>query len=614
MPRSRLGIGRKHSVAEVGGSMSNLGIASADLPVFDRNFWDGTFRFTRIGSGAIGGKASGLVFSKDLLASHLNLAQSSELQINVPTLAVVATGFYDEFLALNKLRDLPFEEMTDERIGHAFQKTDLPVELLGDLRALSQQVKTPLAIRSSSLLEDRLGRPFAGVYATKMIPNNQFDADSRFRKLVEAIKCVYASTFFREAREYIRTTGSDPRDEKMAVIIQEIVGLRHGDRFYPDISGVARSFNYYPTPPALPEQGVVSLALGLGKTIVDGGVSWTYSPAYPKAPPPYGSVGELIKGTQTRFWAVNMGKAPAYDPVNEAEYLQSATLNEAEGDEVLRFLASTYDPGRDRMVPGIGAKGPRVLDFAPVLVLEMIPVNHIIKAMLHAAETVLNEKVEIEFAITIQQRRGDSPMVRVGFLQVRPIVVAGGLVDLPPDDLDDPRAIVASDRVMGNGVIDGIRDVVFVRPETFSAEHTPSIAQEIGELNTALREHGTPYVLIGFGRWGSSHPSLGIPVDWSQISGARAIVESTLPNMNVDLSQGSHFFHNLSSFEAAYFMLHHEGRYKIDWDWLNRQQIESETEFVRHVRIIDPLSVRVDGRSGRGVILRQGLNTASYKQ
>ena len=594
--------------------MSNLGIASADLPVFDRNFWDGTFRFTRIGSGAIGGKASGLVFSKDLLASHLNLAQSSELQINVPTLAVVATGFYDEFLALNKLRDLPFEEMTDERIGHAFQKTDLPVELLGDLRALSQQVKTPLAIRSSSLLEDRLGRPFAGVYATKMIPNNQFDADSRFRKLVEAIKCVYASTFFREAREYIRTTGSDPRDEKMAVIIQEIVGLRHGDRFYPDISGVARSFNYYPTPPALPEQGVVSLALGLGKTIVDGGVSWTYSPAYPKAPPPYGSVGEVIKGTQTQFWAVNMGKAPAYDPVNEAEYLQSATLNEAEGDEVLRFLASTYDPGRDRMVPGIGAKGPRVLDFAPVLVLEMIPVNHIIKAMLHAAETVLNEKVEIEFAITIQQRRGDSPMVRVGFLQVRPIVVAGGLVDLPPDDLDDPRAIVASDRVMGNGVIDGIRDVVFVRPETFSAEHTPSIAQEIGELNTALREHGTPYVLIGFGRWGSSHPSLGIPVDWSQISGARAIVESTLPNMNVDLSQGSHFFHNLSSFEAAYFMLHHEGRYKIDWDWLNRQQIESETEFVRHVRIIDPLSVRVDGRSGRGVILRQGLNTASYKQ
>lgn len=585
--------------------MSNQGLASADLPVFDRNFWDGTFRFTRIGSGAIGGKASGLVFIKDLLASHLNLAQSSELKINVPTLAVVATGFYDEFLALNKLRDLPFEEMPDERIGRAFQKTDLPVELLGDLRALSQQVKTPLAIRSSSLLEDRVGRPFAGVYATKMIPNNQFDADSRFRKLVEAIKCVYASTFFREAREYIRTTGSDPRDEKMAVIIQEIVGLRHGDRFYPDISGVARSFNYYPTPPALPEQGVVSLALGLGKTIVDGGISWTYSPAYPKAPPPYGSVGELIQGTQTQFWAVNMGKAPAYDPVSEVEYLQSATLDEAEGDEVLRFLASTYDPGRDRMVPGIGAKGPRVLDFAPVLVLEMIPLNHIIKAMLHAAEVVLNEKVEIEFAITIQERRGESPIVRVGFLQVRPIVVSGGRVDLSADDLSDPKAIVASDRVMGNGAIDGIRDVVFVRPETFSAEHTASIAQQIGELNKALREHGTPYLLIGFGRWGSSHPSLGIPVDWSQISGARAIVESTLPNMNVDLSQGSHFFHNLSSFEAAYFMLHHEGPYRIDWDWLNRQPIEAETEFVRHVRLLEPLSIRVDGRTGRGVIFRR---------
>lgn len=591
--------------------MSNQGIASADLPVFDRNFWDGTFRFTRIGSGAIGGKASGLVFIKDLLASHLNLVQSSELQINVPTLAVVATGFYDEFLALNKLRDLPFEEMPDERIGHAFQKTDLPVELLGDLRALSQQVKTPLAIRSSSLLEDRLGRPFAGVYATKMIPNNQFDADSRFRKLVEAIKCVYASTFFREAREYIRTTGSNPRDEKMAVIIQEIVGLRHGDRFYPDISGVARSFNYYPTAPALPEQGVVSLALGLGKTIVDGGISWTYSPAYPKAPPPFGSVGELIKGTQTQFWAVNMGKAPAYDPVSEAEYLQSATLDEAEGDEVLRFLASTYDPGRDRIVPGIGAKGPRVLDFAPVLVLEMIPVNQIIEGMLQAAESVLNEKVEIEFAITIQERRDEAPTIRVGFLQVRPIVVAGGVVQLSAEELTGPEVIVASDRVMGNGTIDGVRDIVFVRPETFSAEHTLSIAREIGELNKVLREQGTPYLLIGFGRWGSSHSSLGIPVDWSQISGARAIVESTLPNMNVDLSQGSHFFHNLSSFEAAYFMLHHEGRYKIDWEWLNRQPVKSETEFVRHVRILDPLSIRVDGRSGRGVILRQTTNMAS---
>ena len=350
----------------------------------------------------------------------MDIGHIPDVEISIPTLAVIATDFFDAFVKQNKLSELPFERLSDERIGRAFQKANLPVELLGDLRALSQQVKTPLAVRSSSLLEDKLGRPFAGVYSTKMIPNNQFDADSRFRILDEAIKCVYASTFFREAREYIRTTGRDPRDEKMAVIIQEIVGQRHGDRFYPDISGVARSYNYYPTGPAQPEEGVVSLALGLGKTIVDGGIAWTYSPAHPKAPPPFASVKKLINETQTRFWAVNMGKPPAYDPVSETEYLIRATLKDAEADEVLRFQASTFDSQRDRMVPGVGPKGPRVLDFAPLLVLEQIPLNEILKAVMTAAEKVLEEKAEIEFAVTIHERRDESPQVRVGFLQVRP--------------------------------------------------------------------------------------------------------------------------------------------------------------------------------------------------
>jgi len=465
-------------------------------------------------------------------------------------------------------------------------------------------VKTPLAIRSSSLLEDKLGRPFAGVYATKMIPNNQFDADSRFRKLVEAVKCVWASTYFREAREYIKTTGCDPRDEKMAVIIQEIVGLRHGDRFYPQIAGVARSYNYYPMPPASSEQGVVSLALGLGKTIVDGGKSWTYSPEFPKLPPPFATVRERIEGTQTEFWAVNMGKPPAYDPVSETEYMVQCDLKAAEVDEVLNLLASSYDPARDRMVPGLSAKGPRVLDFAPVLVLQQLPINHVVKSIMHAAEEVLEEKVEVEFAITISESRDEDLQVRVGFLQVRPIVVSHETVDLPDDALTLPSALVASDRVLGNGVVTGIRDIVYVRPNTFSAERTRLIAQELGDINKALREEGRQYLLIGFGRWGSSHPSLGIPVDWSQISGAKAIVESTLPNMNVDLSQGSHFFHNLSSFEATYFMLRYDSDFQIDWQWLDNQPAVHETEQVRHVRTEEPLTIKVDGRTGRGVIQR----------
>ena len=576
---------------------------SIDLPPFDRNFWDGQFRFTRIGTGALGGKASGLVFIKDLLADAAGASHFPGLEVNVPTMAVIATDCFDHFIERNHLHELPFDEMADDRIGHAFEHADLPTELLGDLRALSEEVKTPLAIRSSSLLEDALDRPFAGVYGTKMIPNNQFDADTRFRHLVEAIKFVYASTYFREARDYIRTTGRIPSEEKMAVIVQEIVGRRHAERFYPDLSGVGRSYNFYASPPARPEDGVVNLALGLGKTIVDGGVTWTYSPAYPHKPPPFASVAEMLRGTQNEFWAVNMGRPPAYDPISETEYLQRASLQDAEADDTLRFVASTYDPGRDRVVPGTGARGARVVNFAPLLQLEQFPLNQLICALLREAEKTLHAKVEIEFAATIEQPRNQPTRFRLGFLQVRPMVVSDEVVDVLPADMACPHAIVASDMVMGNGVQTGIEDIVFVRPDHFSAMKTPVIAEQLGTLNRQLTEAHRPYLLIGFGRWGSSHPSLGIPVDWSQISGARTIVEATLPDMNVELSQGSHFFHNLSNFRANYFMVRYDGPHPLNWGWLNRQIMVSETELVRHVRLRVPLTVRVDGRTARGVVL-----------
>src|SRR5450755_200352 len=585
--------------------MTDLNTVVADLPSFDRQFWDGAFHFTRIGTGALGGKASGLAFAKELLAREIDAAAFRGVDINVPTMAVIATDCFDDFIARNHLGELPVDDMSDDRIGLAFEQADLPVELLGDLRALIVQVKTPLAIRSSSLLEDALERPFAGVYATKMIPNNQPDPDIRFRRLVEAIKYVYASTYFREARNYIRTTGTKPGEEKMAVIIQEVVGQRRGDRFYPDISGVARSYNFYAFEPARPEDGVATLALGLGKTIVDGGIAWTFSPTYPEKPPPFASVQELLKGTQTEFWAVNMGKPPAYDPVSETEYLVHANLADAEADEALCFLASTYDPERDRVVPGMGSRGPRILNFAPMLVQEELPLNDSVKALLKASEKSVNAKVEIEFALTLQGRRGDRPRVRLGFLQVRSMVVSEQVVDVTVEDLSDPRAIVASDMVMGNGTADDMQDIVFVRPDKFSPLNTPAIARELESVNGELRDQKRPFLLIGFGRWGSSHPSLGIPVDWSQISGARAMVEATLPEMNVELSQGSHFFHNLSSFRATYFMVQHGRHFGINWDWLNRQPVVQETEFIRHVRPTERLSVRVDGRTARGVILAQ---------
>ncbi len=581
--------------------MSGLKPLVAELPRFERKFWGGTFCCTQIGSGSLGGKAAGLVLIKDLLTEQIPPESSPDIEINVPTMAVIATDCFDQFMAQNRLAGLPFADMPDDRIAHEFQKADLPMELLGDLLALTLEVKSPLAVRSSSQLEDAIKHPFAGVYATKMIPNNQFDSDTRFRRLVEAIKFVYASTYFREARDY-RTASGTP-EEKMSVILQEVVGQRRGHRFYPDIAGVARSYNFYAIEPARPEDGLITLALGLGKTIVDGGIAWTFSPAYPKKPPPFASVEELLKNTQKEFWAINMGKPPAYDPVNETEYLVHANLADAEADEALDFVASTYDSERDRVVPGTGSRGPRILNFAPALIYEVFPLNNLLRALLQASERALNAKVEIEFAITLHGRRGERPGARLGFLQVRSMVVSDQVVDVEIEDLTDPGAVIASDMVMGNGIVEDIQDIVFVKPEKFSPSYTAVIAEQLGSVNRELQQLHRPYVLIGFGRWGSSHASLGIPVDWSQISGARAIVEATLPEMNVELSQGSHFFHNLSSFRASYFMVQHGRRFGINWDWLCSQPVVGETELICHVHPGEKLSVRVDGRTARGIIL-----------
>ena len=584
--------------------MSASATVAVELPRFDRHFWDGTFRFTRIGEGALGGKASGLVLIKDLLGEKIDPAGFPEFDLRVPTMAVLATGCFDQFMARNRLWTLPVETLTDQHIAHAFLEADLPTEELGDLRALIEQVKTPLAVRSSSLLEDALERPFAGVYATKMLPNNQLDPDRRFQHLVDAIKLVYASTFFREAREYILTTGRQPREEKMAVILQEVVGRRHRDRFYPDISAVARSLNFYPNWPAKPDDGVASLAIGLGKTIVDGGISWSFSPRFPRRPPPFTSIHEMMANTQTMFWAVNMGQPLSHDPVNEDEHLVLPGLKEAENDEVLDYVCSSYDPDSNIVVSGLQSAGLPIVTFAPILEDGSLPLAGLLRELLRAGEEATGAKVEIELALTFEERPRERLRASVGFLQVRPLTMVGEKVDVSPADLRDSHALVASDRVIGNGLWHDIADIVYVRPEHFSASGTSAIAQQVGTLNRELVRQGRPYLLIGFGRWGSSQVTLGIPVVWSQISGARVIVESTLPQMNTELSQASHFFHNLSSFRANYFMLQHNAEFGVDWDWLRRQPVLAETEYIRHIRLARPLTARVDGRTGRCVVLR----------
>ena len=512
---------------------------------------------------------------------------------------MLGTDVFDSSWPRTTSYEVALADLPDERIAHAFLQADLPALIVGDLRALMAEIHTPLAVRSSSLLEDALKHPFAGVYATKMIPNNEAAVGDRFKKLTEGIKFVWASTFFRDAKSYMQMIAHPPQAERMAVIIQEVVGERYNGRFYPVISGVIRTHNYYPSGPAEPEDGVVNLALGLGKSIVDGGVTWTYSPRFPRHRPPFGA-RELLKNTQNQFWSVSMEPAP-YDPVNEAEYLTHDGLDVAEWDDVLRFTASTYDAESDRLRLGIGNPGPRVLTFGPILELGDVPLNAVIEHLAAHCKDALQSDVEIEFALTLDRRNGLP--ARFGFLQVRPMMVAGDIVTVDVSDLSGDRVLAASETVLGNGENNKIIDVVYVKPGTFEAKHTREIAAELEALNRELVSQGKPYLLIGFGRWGSSDSWLGIPVTWPQISGARAIVEATLPEMNVDASQGSHFFHNMISFQVQYFTVRHTRAYAIDWDWLDRQPASSETHFLRCVRLGAPLAIRVDGRQGRGVIL-----------
>jgi hypothetical protein len=572
------------------------------LAPFDRNFEPGTGSMTAMGSGSIGGKAQGLATMSELLHRDIDSQFVDVMQINIPTLAVIATDYFDLFLRQNDLYDTALSDTRDDLLGHAFQRTELPAQLVGDLRALISRSHTPLAVRSSSMLEDAMFRPFAGVYGTKMIPNNQHDADVRFGKLVEAIKYVYASTFFSTAKRYMTATGNAPGEEKMAVIIQEVVGARQGDRFYPHISGVARSYNYYPTGHARPEDGVVELALGLGRTIVDEGIAWTYSPAYPRANPPYNSIDDLLNNSQLKFWAVNMGKPSEYDPIRETEYMVNCDLGDAEWDGTLRHIASTYRGHDDRIVMGTAERGPRIIDFAPILKGDYIPLNELVKSLIHVSEEAMGSEVEIEFAMTLDST-GDQ-VARFGLLQVRPMVAPGDEVAVIPDDLEGDNVLVASNSVLGNGAIDTVRDVVYVRPTGFSSTVTRRIPEQLEAINTTLAAEGRPYLLLGFGRWGTTDPSAGVPVDFGQISGAKVIVESALPDVGYPLSQGSHFFQNVTSFKICYLSVLHTGEYGIDWAWLEARPAVTETDLVRHVRLDEPLDIRVDGRSGYGVIRR----------
>lgn len=557
--------------------------------------------FTFLGHDAYGGKASGLAFARKVLKESFPHHEFPGIQISIPNLTVLRTSTFDAFMKRNNLWQTLEKPQSDKSIALAFMHAYFPTEYLGDLMSLALNKKAPLAIRSSSMLEDALYQPFAGVYATKMLPNNHPEGDARFRKIIEAVKLVYASTFFEIARDYRNHINVADHDEKMAVIIQDIAGQNCGGSFYPTISGVARSFSYYPIGKAKPEQGIVNLALGLGKTIVDGGISWGYCPRFPKVAPPTASARELTAKTQNNFWSVNLSKVEFYNPVHEDEFLIKRHFTEAEVEGALDSIASVYDAASDRLLPGIHHEGPRVLDFAPILKHQKYPLNKLIFRLLQTFEKALDQAVEIEFAFTIPRISGQP--LEFSFLQVRPMMTFDKSISISEAIWESEKIVARSEAAMGNGTDEEIRDIVFVRPETFDPKHSPRIAEEINTINRNLVQQKRPYLLLGFGRWGSSDPWLGIPVAWSQISGAKVIIEASSQNMNVDLSQGSHFFHNLSAFKISYFSIHHRDSRGINWEWIQNQTLETSTQFVNHVRLDHPLKVKVDGRCSKGVVL-----------
>lgn len=570
----------------------------------NKDFFSSKNPISYLGEGELGGKAQGLEFIHKVITNEVKENEFPDFEVTIPKMIVIRTDIFDIFMRMNDLYEIALSDANDDRIALAFQKADLPFDILADLRMIVSEVKQPLAVRSSSLLEDAMHEPFAGIFGTKMTPNNQHNVDVRFRKLVEAIKYVYASTFFKAPKNYIKATKHSIDDEKMAVIIQEVVGNRYEDCFYPEVSGVARSYNFYPVGSIKPEDGVVNLAFGLGKTIVDGGVSWSYSPAFPRKDPPFKSVNDMMKFTQLEFWSVNMGKPPEYDPINEAEYLIKKHITDAEKDQTLKNIVSTYDATDDRIWPGQFGKGPKIVTFSPILHSSEIKLNNLLRKLLEISEKASDTPVEMEFAVTLSGNSKEKPY-KFGFLQVRPMVVSNEVVKISDQELSDSDTVIASDNVLGNGILDNIKNIVFVKPDSFKAQNTKQIAKEIEALNKNLLEKGEKYILIGFGRWGTTDQWAGVPVDWSQISASKVIIESGLENMVQEMSQASHFFHNVTSFQVLYFSIPFTRKDNINWNWLNSLKTIAETEFVKHVKTSEPVLVKANGKKGKGIIKRK---------
>ena len=556
--------------------------------------------FQRIGRGSLGGKGRGLAFFFTRMPD-LGLGDSfPDVEFVVPRSVVIATDVFEEFVEDNDLGRFAHEDHSDEEVNRAFLGANFRDVITEEISVMLQQTKWPLAIRSSSLLEDSSHQPFAGVYATYMLANDHPELEVRLRRLLEAIKLVYASTYHRGAKAYVAATPSTIEDERMAVVIQDLIGDEINGRFYPMISGAARSRNHYPVEPLIAEDGIAAICIGLGRQVSAGGKCLRYSPGQPRRIHQFHSNQAILDTSQRNFFAIPMNQEDGAVHSSEERNLLNLGLAEAEEDGCLSLVGSTYVVSDDRMVDSVAVDGgPRVVTFAPVLKHGRFPLSEILSHVLNTCQNYIGSPVELEFAMSIDRASGEQ---RFAILQVRPMMEESVDIDIDLSEIDRSKAMCICSQSLGNGIIEGISDVVYVHPGRLDRMHTMDLTSEIEAIDAALRAEERPYVLIGPGRWGSSDPSLGIPVQWDQIMGSRTIVEVPMSDIHVEPSQGTHFFQNIITFNIGYLTIGVDDF--VDWDWLDSIEASVESGPLRHVHLDEPMKVILDSRDSEAIITK----------
>ncbi|WP_308278333.1 PEP/pyruvate-binding domain-containing protein [Prevotella sp.] len=576
--------------------MKNIGVVA----VFDRMKFDSYSHFARIGEGSLGGKGRGLAFLDNIIKMHPEFNSFEGATVQIPKTVVLCTDVFDQFMEQNNLYQIALSDASDEDILQHFMRAQLPDSLIADFFTFFEATKSPIAIRSSSLLEDAHYQPFAGIYSTYMIPYLD-DKYAMLEMLACAIKGVYASVYYKDSKAYMTATSNVIDQEKMAVILQEVVGKQYDGRYYPNISGVLRSLNYYPIGDERAEDGIASLALGLGKYIVDGGQTLRVSPYHPHQVLQTSELETALRETQTRFYALDTKHVGSDFKVDDGFNILNLKVKEAERDNSLNYIASTYDPYDQVIRDGIYDGGRKVITFASVLQHGVFPLPELLQMSMKYGAESMRRPVEIEFACNINNDRTGN----LYLLQIRPIVDSKQMLDEDVAAVPDDKCVVRSHNSLGHGVTEDVTDVVYVKTDdNFTASNNPAIAREIEKINREYLDNGKNYVLVGPGRWGSSDPWLGIPVKWPHISAARVIVEVALKNYRVDPSQGTHFFQNLTSFGVGYFTVDaNRGEGLFHKEMLDEMEVVEETEHVRVVRFNKPLRIMMDGKKQEGAVV-----------